>query len=235
MDERMLRLMDFMDSHLESPARCPAEKAQEQHRAKYPFQHSDESLYRFNLRMNAYKTPDQILTEIERNGAGDYYLEHKEVARRSYPSGDIYVQAVQEMRLGLRTRQLTEPVIVALLDHGVPLNMIYDALSESDQASIFTKPIALAAGRGTVENVKTLRQLYLGGFRWQAFGHHFDHDVMLVILGNITRPEFLEIFCSDIALKTFGQLIDECKAMVRAGQGGNLRSRGHVLEDDVGM
>lgn len=231
----MLRLMDFIESHLESPARSLAEKAQEHYRARYPFQHSDESLYRFNLRMNGYKTPDQILTEIERNGAGDYYLEHKEVARRSYPSGDIYVQAVQEMRLGLRTRQLTEPVIVALLDHSVPLNMIYEGMSEPDQPSIFTKPIALAAGRGPVENVKTLSQLYLGGFRWQSHGHHFDHEVMLAILGNLTRPEFFEIFGSDIALKTFGQLIDECKDMVRAGQGGNLRARGHVLEDDVGI
>jgi hypothetical protein len=235
MDERMLRLLDFMQSYLVSPARCPAEKAQEDYLAKYPCRQTHETEYDFNLRINAYKNPGQILTEIDLYGAGDFYCEYKKTQRQSYPSGDTYVTTVQEMRLLLRTKQLTEEVIIALLMENVPLRVIYDAMNEFDQKSIYSKPIALAAVNGCVENLKTLAMLYLGTEKWDRYGHCFDQEVMIAALGRVPRLVFNEIFCTGINDKTFGPLLEVCKAEIRAGRAGNRMAKGHVLEDDMGL
>jgi hypothetical protein len=235
MDERMLRLLDTIQSFLVSPARSPAEQAQEDFLARYPRRQIHESRYDFNLRINAFKTPSQILAEIELRGARDYYCEYKKIQRQSYPSGDTYVTTVQEMRLLLRTKQLTEPVIVALLANDVPLRVIYDAMNEFDQPSIYSKAIALAAVNGCVENLSTLMMLYLGKFRWDVHGHCFDQEVMIAALGRVPRNEFNEIFRLGIRSKTFDPLLDECKKEIRAGRAGNQMAKGHVLEDEMGI
>ena len=235
MDERMLRLLDFMQSYLVSPARSPAEKAQEDYLAKYPRRQTHETEYDFNLRINAFKNPGQILTEIDLYGAGDFYVEYKKTERQSYPSGDTYVTTVQEMRLLLRTKQLTEPVIIALLLEDVPLSLIYEAMNEFDQRSIYSKAIALAAISGDESNLNTLAKLYLGTAKWDRYGHCFDQEVMIAALGRVPRLQFNEIFCTGINSQTFGPLLKVCKDEIRAGRAGNRMAKGHVLEDDVGL
>ncbi len=235
MDERMLRLLDFMQSYLVSPARSQAEKDQEDFLAKYPHRQIHESRYDFLLRMNAFKNPEQIVAEIASHGADDFYCEYKKTERQSYPSGDTYVTTVQEMRLLLRTKQLTEPVIIALLMEDVPLRTIYDAMNEFDQASIYSKPIALAAVNGRVENLKTLEMLYIGLSKWETYGHCFDQDVMIAALGRVPRNDFNEIFDTRFGVQTFGPLLEECKEEIRSGRAGNKMAKGHVLEDDMGL
>ena len=235
MDERMLRLKDFLGSYLQSTARSPAELAKEIHRARYPYHHPDESDYDFNLRMNAYKTPGQICTEISQQGAGDFYCHYKNTERRSHPFGDTYVHHIDEMRLLLRSSQLTEDVIVTTLMAGVPMKVVYDAIAEDDRPRIYTKKITIAGINGSPSNLAFIDCICSGTGRWESHTSEiFDTDVMLALL-SVDRIMFNESIKFMPFIAEFQERLEKCKAEIRAGNLGDYRSKGNTLMDDIGL
>ncbi len=236
MDERMLRLKDTLETHLLSAARSPSERAQELHRARYPFQHTDESTYDFRLRINAYISPDQICAEIERAGnADDYYCEYHKLERRSYPFGDTYVETIHEMRLLVRSKQLTEPVMVALLQAEVPLEDVYEAITQDDRNRIYSKPIILAAIDGHDTNLKMIDRICSGMGRWDSHTRDiFDDDVMYALL-SVDRERFISSIEFLLSNKEFVSRLESCRDHVRSGAHRCLMAKGNVLMDDIGM
>lgn len=236
MDERMLRLKDFLESYLLSEAKSPEERAQELYRARYPFRHPEESHYDFCLRINAYKNPEQICAEIERSGnADDFYCEYHKVERRSCPFGNIYVETIHEMRLLVRSKQLTEAVMVALLKAGVPMNDVYDAIAEDERTRIYTKPIILAAIGGDTTNLKMIDRLCSGKGRWESHSSAiFDDDVMLALL-SANRMQFISSIACMNWIPEFVSRLESCRAKVRSGEYKCHKAKGNTLMDDIGL
>lgn len=235
MDERMLRLKDFLGSYLQSTARSPAELAKEIHRARYPYHHPDESDYDFNLRMNAYKTPDQICAEISLRGTGDFYCEYKKTERRSHPFGDTYVHHIDEMRLILRSAQLTENVIIQVLKAGVPMKLVHDAIAEGERSRIYTKEIILAGINGLSSNLVFIDIICSGKGRWESHtAEIFDQEVMLALL-SVERIQLCESLKFMPWLQEFKARLELCMQKVRDGTIGDYRAKGNVLMEDLGM
>lgn len=231
----MLRLKDFLGSYLQSTARSPAELAKEIHRARYPFHHPDESDYDFNLRMNAYKTPDQICAEISLRGAGDFYCGYKKTERRSHPFGDTYVHHIDEMRLILRSAQLTEAVIIEVLRAGVPMKLVHDAIAEDDRSRVYTKKIILAGINSHPCNLTFIDIICSGKGRWESHTSEiFDQDVMLALL-SVERIQLTESLKFMPWLQEFKLRLDACMQKVRDGSLGDYRAKGNVLMEDLGM
>lgn len=231
----MLRLKDFLGSYLQSTARSPAELAKEIHRARYPYHHPDESDYDFNLRMNAYKTPDQICAEISLRGAGDFYCEYKKTERRSHPFGDTYVHHIDEMRLILRSAQLTENVIIQVLKAGVPMKLVHDAIAEGERSRIYTKEIILAGINGLSSNLVFIDIICSGKGRWESHtAEIFDQEVMLALL-SVERIQLCESLKFMPWLQEFKARLELCMQKVRDGTIGDYRAKGNVLMEDLGM
>lgn len=231
----MLRLKDFLGTYLQSTARSPAELAKEIHRARYPYHHPDESDYDFNLRMNAFKTPSQICAEISLRGAGDFYCEYKKTERRSHPFGDTYVHHIDEMRLVLRSAQLTEAVIIEVLEAGVPMKLVHDAIAEDDRSRIYTKAIMLAGIKGLSTNLVFIDIICSGKGRWESHTSAiFDQDVMLAML-SVERTILNESLKFMPWLPEFQERLDSCMESVRRGVLGDYRAKGNVLMEDMGM
>lgn len=231
----MLRLKDFLGTYLQSTARSPAELAKEIHRARYPYHHPDESDYDFNLRMNAYKTPDQICAEISLRGAGDFYCEYKKTERRSHPFGDTYVHHIDEMRLILRSAQLTENVIIQVLKAGVPMKLVHDAIAEDERSRIYTKEIILAGINGLSSNLVFIDIICSGKGRWESHTSEiFDQEVMLALL-SVERIQLCESLKFMPWLQEFKARLELCMQKVRDGTIGDYRAKGNVLMEDLGM
>lgn len=234
MNTNIFRAVDMLQPYLLDPAMSEEDKKLAEEKASYPFPHPGESDFQFNLRMNAFKTEAQILDEIARKGAGDFYMLYQGVSCESDWSGlEIYENDIEEMRVALERGQVTKRVCLALLSTGALYEDLFPAYMPLDLE--FDRDIWLTAISSNGQNVDILMKTFLIEEDGTAL-HPLGADTEIIIAAISSAGEGLNEIEKLIGrFPGYIRAKEEASEFIRSGLSGDLGAQAYVLSRDLGI